>query len=167
LLLIPNEARFDRLLVFQDLLDTPLNLFQEKRWRWTATVPIGQGSSGERAETYDKIKAYEIKLVMEGFFRNKPRFVAGTNTQGSDRLVSALENDRILIWLVKKVRPDSLSIVPDFDKTENRLSWLVTLSKGPIENMMLRKSFIQRIYAIIERTSNSSAQFIRYLENEL
>lgn len=167
LLLLPNEARFEKLLIFEDLLDMSLNLFQEKRWRWTATVPMRQGSPKERDEIYDKLKAYEINLVMEGFFRNKPRFVAGTNAQDSDKLVSVLENDRILIWLVKKVRPDSLSIVPDLDPADGKLSWLITLSKGPVENTMLRKSFIQRMYAIIERTSNSSAQFAQYLKDEL
>ena len=167
LILFPKNAKIEKLLIYEESVDTVLPLSFETKWKWVANIPVKTLPDTNAEAISNNLKPYEINLVMKGFFNKEPHFVAASNAQECDKIASIIEQDAVLISLLKKVKPDYLSIFPDFDSNESKVSWIISISKGPIESYMLKESNIRGLYAIVDRITSQLAQFSEYLIDKL
>jgi len=167
LILFPKNAKFEKLLIYEEIVDTLLLFSFEKKWKWIVNIPIKILSDPNAEAIHNNLKRYEINLVMKGLFNKEPHFVATSNAQECNKIASIIEHDAVLISHLKKIRPDYLSIFPDFDSNESKVSWIISILKGPIESYMLKESNIRSLYGIVDRISSQLAQFSEYLIDKL
>jgi hypothetical protein len=167
LILFPKNAKFEKLLVYEEQVDTVLPFSFETKWKWVANIPIKVLPDTDAEAIRSNLKPYEINLVMKGLFNKEPHFVAASNAQECEKIASTIEQDVILNSLLRKVKPDYTSIFLDFDSYESKVSWIVSILKGPIESYMLKESNIRSLYGIVDRISNQLERFSEYSIDKL
>jgi len=78
-----------------------------------------------------------------------------------------VERDPVLDRLLRKLKPDVVYMNPTY---EEKIIWLVTLIKGPINDTMLTRSKINNTYETMNRLCELAKEFtqgmLSHLHNE-
>jgi len=161
LVLFPNNKNIAKMLVYEEPVEAFFSF--DKKWRWVAEIPVEYlYEEGKKIQdTYDNLKLYEIKLEMKGLIRKQPFFVSTHQLDKPNALALLIEKNEFLISSIRKVKPDDLFVKLDFNPDTNKISWVVTLTKGPIEDYLKTRSKINQIFDIFTQISKQLLQFTK------
>jgi len=166
LVIYPKNAHFEELRIYSEPLQVPLSA--EYKWRIVAkgSLDLTEESARTPEETYPILERFGCRITMKGALFRKPIF--GTVNEDRDRdLALFVERDPVLDRLLRKLKPDVVYMNPTY---EEKIIWLVTLIKGPINDTMLTRSKINNTYETMNRLCELAKEFtqgmLSHLHNE-